>query len=454
MVEILRSSFFEALGWSLIDSLWQNGILWGLYCALTLNGKKYSSSARHNLAFLFSLSGTSWFFITLYQYASGAERFYSVQIDQIITLSQALPVLACLYLLMLFIYCARIFLQKNTGNHFYNRTMLSAGEQWNKCVEQMASQMKINRRVKVWFSAAISSPLTIGIFKPVILLPVAIMNQLSVAQVEAIIAHELYHIKKFDYALNLLLVISEAVLFFNPFANMMAAIARKERENRCDDNVIAMNFNAWEYAQALYLISHYNHPQKYSLLLAAAGSSNQTLLLRIKRLLKIDQPSPSVLKPICTFFLCLAIAVFAGRSPSGVAVLKEMVNSNEVVLKGKEVLILTAPEPIRELAKPQKAKVSINKKVVSAITIHVEGDDAEEQIEAVSSQVISDFHINYPTYINDEEALEFTILEPALPELPQTITERPLPYVPGSTFFYPLDTLKITVEPARKVIHI
>src|SRR5690349_20680051 len=66
MSHIYQSAFLEALGWSLLDSLWQMGSLWIVYTLLTLNGKKFSSSARHGLALLTIAGGTAWFFATLF----------------------------------------------------------------------------------------------------------------------------------------------------------------------------------------------------------------------------------------------------------------------------------------------------------------------------------------------------------------------------------------------------
>ena len=81
MEQLLHSAFIEALGWSLIDSLWQVGALWGVYNLVTLNGRKYSASVRHNLALLSVNAGTLWFLFSLflnYYQSVHREHLYSL----------------------------------------------------------------------------------------------------------------------------------------------------------------------------------------------------------------------------------------------------------------------------------------------------------------------------------------------------------------------------------------
>lgn len=81
-------------------------------------------------------------------------------------------------------------------------------------------------------------PFTAGFIKPMILFPVALLNRLSEEQVEAILLHEMAHIKRHDYLFNILQRIMEIVLFFNPMIWLLAKDIRREREFCCDDLVI------------------------------------------------------------------------------------------------------------------------------------------------------------------------------------------------------------------------
>ena len=166
--------------------------------------------------------------------------------------------------------------------------------------------------MSLWISVKAESPLTLGFWKPLIIMPVAVFSQLSCRQVEAVIAHELFHIKRNDYLINIFLTLTEVILFFNPFARLMIGNVKKERENRCDDEVLSYGFDSWEYSQALYLLGK-SRFEKNRLAIAATGSGKEYLLHRIRRIMKRDNPSPSVLKPFIAFFLCLFVAGFLAR---------------------------------------------------------------------------------------------------------------------------------------------
>ncbi len=114
-----------------------------------------------------------------------------------------------------------------------------------------ADHFGIKRKVQLWFSNTISAPVTFGFLKPIIVLPVALVNQLSMQQAETLILHELTHIKANDYLLNWSLIIIENIFFFNPFIITLCKKIRLEREKYCDSNVIAFNYSPLLYAETL-----------------------------------------------------------------------------------------------------------------------------------------------------------------------------------------------------------
>lgn len=113
--------------------------------------------------------------------------------------------------------------------------------------ELKAHQFGIKRKVKLWLSNSVQTPVTFGYFKPIILLPVALVNNISIKQAETLILHELTHIRTNDYLLNWFLVIAETIFFFNPFVTGLCKKIKLEREKHCDINVMS-----FEYAPALY----------------------------------------------------------------------------------------------------------------------------------------------------------------------------------------------------------
>ena len=84
-----------------------------------------------------------------------------------------------------------------------------------------------------------------------ILLPVALLNNINTAQAETLVLHELSHIKTNDYLLNWFLVVADTIFFYNPFVSALCRRIRIEREKYCDINVIAFAYSPALYAETL-----------------------------------------------------------------------------------------------------------------------------------------------------------------------------------------------------------
>lgn len=164
---------------------------------------------------------------------------------------------------------------------------------WQECVTTLAQLMGIRRGVALLESGSIGGLVTVGWLKPVVLLPVGLINGLPVAQLEAILAHELAHIRRHDYVLNLLQSVIEAIFFFHPAVWWMSAQVRLEREHCCDDLAVeALGGDARPLARALAALAAWqpepcgafgpNAPALPRLSLAATGGA---LLTRVRRLL-------------------------------------------------------------------------------------------------------------------------------------------------------------------------
>jgi beta-lactamase regulating signal transducer with metallopeptidase domain len=114
-----------------------------------------------------------------------------------------------------------------------------------------ALEMGLIRKVNLWYSNVVSTPLTFGYFKPVILMPVALINQISTKEAESIIIHELSHIRQNDYLMNWLLLITEYIFHFNPFLIQIGKRIRLERELQCDLQVMNYQYDPIAYAETL-----------------------------------------------------------------------------------------------------------------------------------------------------------------------------------------------------------
>jgi len=163
---------------------------------------------------------------------------------------------------------------------------------WQNHIERLTSQMGISRAVRLLESTQITVPMTVGWLKPVILLPVGLLSGLSPRQVEAILAHELAHIRQYDYLVNLLQSIVEVLFFYHPAVWFLSARIREEREHRCDALAIAQTGRPVEYAQALAAVETLRQAPQPDLVLAFGGRK-QYLLERVKRVLGVADERPN-----------------------------------------------------------------------------------------------------------------------------------------------------------------
>ena len=155
---------------------------------------------------------------------------------------------------------------------------------WRNRMENLAEQLKISIPVQLLESELIKSPSVIGFVKPIVLVPLGLLNSLPTEQVEAILLHELAHIRRNDYLINFVQCLFENVFFFNPGLLWVSRLIRKERENCCDDIAVAAMNSKTHYINALVAFQEFNlNASKYAL--AFAGQQKMPLLDRVKRII-------------------------------------------------------------------------------------------------------------------------------------------------------------------------
>ncbi|WP_020528102.1 M56 family metallopeptidase [Flexithrix dorotheae] len=155
-------------------------------------------------------------------------------------------------------------------------------EYWQEKLEVMCAKMNISLKVSLFQSDLVEVPTVVGWLKPVILMPVSMLSQIPVAEIEAILAHELAHIRRFDYLFNILQSIIEILLFFNPAAWWISVCINDERENCCDDLALKATGSVKAYVNALANLAQtqYNTPEFSLSVMGKKGS----VLYRIKRI--------------------------------------------------------------------------------------------------------------------------------------------------------------------------
>ena len=180
---------------------------------------------------------------------------------------------------------------------------------WSVVGDWVATRLALRRRVHIADSVLVDTPTLIGYLRPVILLPIAALANLTPQQVGAILAHELVHVRRHDYLINMLQTVAETVLFFHPAVWWVSARIRTEREHCCDDVVVATCGDAVGYASALAALETWR-AARAPLTLAATGGS---LVERVRRMLQSDMGRQRTANGTLTVALvALFVAVIGG----------------------------------------------------------------------------------------------------------------------------------------------
>ncbi|MBI2282680.1 MAG: M48 family metalloprotease [Bacteroidetes bacterium] len=327
MQSLFQSGFLQALGYAIAHSVWQTAIVWLLYVCIT-GLISMSAAARYRMGIIAQSMGFIWFLFTFqfyYQQYHAAwqplqnnatpqlqpvlpqgSSYLSGIIHWMLKGELLLPYISMAYLLLIGVLCIRWFMGYRKTQQIRYQGLQKMPAEWRLFVQRIATQLDIRKPVQVFLSEQVNTPLTIGFLKPLILVPVASINHLNTEQMEAVLLHELAHIKRYDYLFNLLLSVAEISLFFNPFTQLLSKAIRKERENSCDDWVLQFQYQAPVYAEALLRIAYLQ--QAPSLAMTATGKKND-LLYRVKRMTDQKENSFSYRKQLLA--LCLVTGILS-----------------------------------------------------------------------------------------------------------------------------------------------
>lgn len=292
---ISQSGFLNALGWAVINSIWQMALLWLLYKFFVVVFKP-SSGLKAKSAFIFLVAGSCWSvisFIIAFRLPVTSSTLFSINgigytFNDSIT--AFLPFASIIYLLLLAIPVFRLIINIRQVMLIRNRRIKKIEVQWRLFIKRMVSLLEIKKPVQIWISENISSLITIGFLKPVILVPLAAINNLNEHQMEAVLLHELVHIKRNDYLLNMITVIIKTIFYYNPFTRNLVSIIEDEREKNCDEWVLQYQYDAYAYSTALLALEKMKIAT-VQLALAASGKK-ELLLNRIKKIMGV--PSKNV----------------------------------------------------------------------------------------------------------------------------------------------------------------
>lgn len=303
--QLIDSSWIQALGWTLLHSLWQGLVCFGLLTvALRIiptfySGLRYAVSTG-GLLLLFGMSVITFLhFYSIEQVSAAGEstiRFITpgreVASDFSVSalthmaeslLQSSLPFVVIVWGIGAFAFSLRV-----VGGYWYiknvSRNAIPVDAGWSARIQSLAQSLGVNQFISIAESPFVHAPLVIGYLKPVILIPVGMISGLSTDQLESVLIHELIHIRRGDYLVNIIQSVLEALFFFNPFVWVISAAIRREREHCCDDTVVKIQGKPLVYVHALATLEEVRL-SRTALALSLADNKNQ-LLHRIKRIME------------------------------------------------------------------------------------------------------------------------------------------------------------------------
>jgi len=301
------TQIFDSLGWALLHSLWQGGLAMLAVIAFRGLAKNGSPSLRYNFQILCLFGCFIAFLVTFGLYQSGGETpasfkgfsaaetmsqaaaLFTGSTDSLQMSSQSLsvsaaasaPLLGILWCLGFTFMAMRYLTAYIITQKLRHTGLTEVSVAWENRFRTLVLNTGVSEKVRIFISEHVSGPLTIGFMKPVVLVPAGFLMGLPRDQVEAILLHELAHIRRYDYLVNLFQTAIKTVLFFHPAIHYISDKIDIDREQACDDFAVAQSRDAHALIRGLAALRLQASGQAFAL---AADGGDTPLMERLKRL--------------------------------------------------------------------------------------------------------------------------------------------------------------------------
>jgi beta-lactamase regulating signal transducer with metallopeptidase domain len=323
----------EPLGWTLLHSIWQGAVITVVtWLILRRYGVQLRSGARYalccaalGLSVLIPFVTFAWFIVSperggMVNPVAAVAPVAGVITPTVISPSWSagavllLPWVVLAWMIGLFTRALWITSAWLAVRRLVRSATQPADVMWVRVLEQLQRDLRVDHHVGLRVSVLVDVPCVIGWLRPIILLPPATCLGLTAQQLEAVLAHELAHIKRHDFLVNSLQRIAEALLFYHPGAWWISRQIRIEREHCCDDAAVAVCPDVVGYARALTALEVSRSAS--GPLIAVTGGD---LVGRIRRLLSGHEDPVSGVAPVTAVTLLL-IAIGASALASTASV--------------------------------------------------------------------------------------------------------------------------------------
>ncbi|RYY15988.1 MAG: M56 family metallopeptidase, partial [Chitinophagaceae bacterium] len=288
---LFTERLFRILSWTLMHSLWL-GLVISMFAGVVMAiSVKRTPVLRYNLLtalFFLFISGVVIIFITQFSVPDRPEEgvFYFQLVPMFSWFFKLIDV-AAVYIVFvwLFVIGYKAFEIRSDLRQVYmlrNNGCKPITPATNLMFRSLCLKMNVYKQVNMMESCLIRVPVVIGHLKPVVLVPAGLLTTLPTDELEAILLHELAHIRRNDYLINLVQRITEAIFFFNPALLWLSAQMRIEREHCCDDRAISITGNKEQFVRALISCKEFvTAPQPYA---PGFFSTRSLLLARVSRI--------------------------------------------------------------------------------------------------------------------------------------------------------------------------
>lgn len=327
---------------TLLHSLWQGVILAVLTALIVLLTTRSDAKVRYNLfvgclmLFILGVGATFIFEWNKFNPASAVTAVHTVGLGDTLNLKPGNAVntglldnwmgyvsnysssIVLIWLLMIAAKSIRFMVDISTLFRIRRAKVYDAGAFLENKVKYLAEQYGIKQTIRIVQSGLIQVPMVLGHLKPLILVPLGLVNGLSAAEVDAIICHELAHIRRRDYLVNLFQSIAEILFFFNPAVLWLSNMIRTEREHCCDDLAVSAARTKTDYIKALISCQEFaNEVPAYAM--AVNGGGKKHLVNRVQRLISSRNQSLNKIEKAIVGFVMLSAVIlttaFSGNGP-------------------------------------------------------------------------------------------------------------------------------------------
>ena len=459
-IPFVSDAVVEAISWTVIHSIWQGTLLAAALHLFLRSQPSQNSKARYEasafslflllmisiVTFLFHLESNAirvWEMTLLphQEISESVSQTFGSIVDSIVTNHASFVTL--IWSVGVVIFCVRLLFGYTYIQWLRSTSLPLHDHNLMKVFAKLKYKVSLNKSVALFESRFVNTPITFGHIKPIILFPVGLVSGLTVKQVESLLAHELAHILRNDYIINLFLSLVEVLYYYHPAVWWISQQVHREREACCDDTAVALSGNPIEYAQALVALQDLR--MLTPALVMGLKKNDRSFYHRIERLIHQPYRKPQTMEKLTATLVILAAVIVLSFAPS-----HEVPDTSIAAFEHSAEIEIAVSYVIGVQPTDTIPKSSQTHRIIQ----ESEGQKVELSLKngSVSELIIDDKVISKDDYDQYQELIKKIISStpppppmpptPPRPILPPLPSEPPSPPTPASTPMPPIPPLQ------------